>query len=887
MTLELTTEFTATQIGRQKIQITGENLTDKVADYVIKKGNSSVAIASVSVSADKKTAQLTTVSSTLATGKYSASFGKSDAYDFDVEAEKIDKVEIVGTDLVVANAGAQGDTATIKYRIINQFGEKMNGSVNATCSLGSTGVAAATRTTDGTVTVTLAAAATLDVTTGTLVLVDSTTGKSATAVVKVGAKVAINKVEVLGVYKTSGTTPEVATINTGDTASDFSVLFKAYDQYGVELKALPVAGTTVTVSGNTGLDKGVLSTNFATVKVGDETYFKIPLTAASLTAGTSTMTIVGNSVGLLASVDISVKEKVAVSDITIAMTDTLYVGTKTEVEYSAVDTNGDAVTSFDTLNALGTTPFNGNTDFAWERQNDGTAKLYLTPSQGQTFSEAAPTGTNSVTAVINVQVGTNVHTSTVKVYAQKTSTAIIGIDEDVATAALLGEAITFKQEDLIIQDQYGNVKTDDEVAADTLAQVIATKDSASTGFGAITTGNTAVAISGAKTTPVFAITADTETAGTAEITLKLQKRSNNSDIDNSDCLVTLRSTTIENVKDVTIKELPPLYVLDADGNNGNTANKDYLSQNVPLEVTGKLDGLTVNIPHTSYNVVSSTDHIAYSNGNISAKGATVLKDDKETSTTETLEIVLKDKAGTSVKQDVTISSIAPEVASVKKSGTSIAVSKKNSGHGASATIGYSDIVGSLEIEDQYKGYAKKYDGSNWNTAAFTADTPRVLFSNIPEGFTVAGNNTASAALTVGDDVTAKTYTVDVTLTYASGVTFSDTVVITVGASGTIQSANVTAPSAATVNEGSVTNKEAFVTAGSGSVSIGGSPVTGTFAVKSVVCKTAQGGAYSVGDAFDTAKNVKQNEVFTVTYTFTDTAGDYAVYEGTFDVTIQS
>ncbi|MEE3440481.1 hypothetical protein, partial [Ruminococcus sp.] len=472
-----------------------------------------------------------------------------------------------------------------------------------------------------------------------------------------------NKVDVLGLYDISGTTPKVAALNTSSDATKQELLFKAYDQYGNELSALKTEDVTITVSGNTGLEKATLGTLFETRTVNDQTYFAIPM-KGTLAKGTSVVTIVGNSVGLLSSTPIEVKAQVVVADLTITPSDTLYVGTKTEVNYVAKDTEGNEVTDYSKLNALLPASTFTNADFSWERQADGSAKLFIKPSVGEGKTLANnPSGTNSSTAVLTTQVGTNVHTITVAVFAKKVSTAIIGVKGDAAKVSIIGaQHLLFKQSDFIIQDQYGNLMTDAEVAANESGyKIVAVKEPGGKGFeDAIASNGTA--ISETETTTMFDVTTKATETGVSTYTFKLQN--GGTDIPNSDCQISLTAVGIDSITDITIADLPEMYVAV----DGNATNDAANSASIPLVVTGKYGALNVVINNAFYNVIGEdkpTTHLKYEAGTISATGADVLKDDNPSSVVETIEIVVNNSAGTSVKKNVTISSVAPAVKSVK------------------------------------------------------------------------------------------------------------------------------------------------------------------------------------------------------------------------------
>jgi len=133
-------------------------------------------------------------------------------------------------------------------------------------------------------------------------------------------------------------------------------------------------------------------------------------------------------------------------------------------------------------------------------------------------------------------------------------------------------------------------------------------------------------------------------------------------------------------------ELPTIFT---DGTSKST---------VDLNVTGKLGNLTVTIPSGSYKAIG-TEHLDTTTaGKVSGTGKVEDSNSNPTSKTETLEIVINNTEGTSIKQDVTVSSEARKVAKVAlDTGKELSASAS-----AEATIGYSDFSANLVITDQYE-----------------------------------------------------------------------------------------------------------------------------------------------------------------------------------------
>lgn len=774
--------FEAAQVGRQTIKVTGDDLTDKVADYVLKKGKSTVSIASVKLSDDKKSAIVTGASSNLTEGDYTICFNKGVEYPLTVKAETVDKIEVVGNTLVPTSDynGSDKKDVTVEFKVLNQFGEKMAGTITPTSTLGTATLATApTKDKNGVIKVTLTTAASLGVTKGTLVLVETATGKSTTAELVVGTKAAISKIDMLGLYDISDTNNAKAVdkMVTKDDPSKYALLVKAYDQYGNSLSTIKGGSSSpeATISVNGLSDLSIAANDYSdVVKVNGVDYIKIPFVSGTLnTAGKAVVTIVGNSVGLLAKQEITVEKKAEVEDLTIAPVDTLYVGTKTEVEFTAKDTTGKEVKDFKTLNALGADKFGGNGDFKWERQKDGSAKLFIEPSEkadSATFitgTSSAPTGKDSKSVVFMTTCGSNIHTYTIPVYAKKKATAIVGLNSNVAKAALVGgNALELKQEDFVIQDQYGNNMTADEVAArvsDGL-YIRAFKKASGTGFADTydTEATTIYTKIGGKSIPVFTCNTD-DTAGTSTFTFCLAtanaKSSEEGDnfVPNSDFDVTLQSVEMKNITDFEVSGVDSIYYK----NSTSTAN---VEDSVDLTVTGKSAGVIVNIPSTKYTIIESA-HIKVESQKIKTEASTGVDTDLKNDVKETIEVVIDNAEGTSIKKEITVSIVEPKATTIfdQKDLADDTLTKETAKK-------LNTLTSTAKVKNQY-GHESTIDLAN---ARATVD-----LSTVPSDWKVEFNNTANAAIKATSKSTTTEAYVDVTYTLSSGLTYTGTVKLTV------------------------------------------------------------------------------------------------------------
>lgn len=766
--------MTAEQTGYNTITVTGAELSDKAADYVIKRGNTPIAIGSLTPAEDKKSVKITSATNKLTEGDYTLAYGET-TVEFTVAKEAVTTIEYVGTDLVLAagDTGAQGDVATIKYHILNQFGEKMTGSIIPSSTLGTANVTTnTTRYSDGVVTVNLGVTCYVGVTTGVMNLTETNSGKTGSPVnVVVNSPAVLSAVEVLGIYDLSGTAPVKATLDTNCDPTDFAILLTAFDQYGDVFGDFDAtdaqADATITVAGASGL--GVALTDYSNnlTEINGVNYITVPFTGAMTgLTGTTYVNIIGNTKGLLQCLEVEVAQGVAIAEFSISPLDTLYVGSKGEVAYTAVDTNGDIVTDYNALSkALGAAAFNGNTDFAWERQADGSAKLFVTPTVGQSLAVGInpnQTNTASTTVVFQTKVGYSIKTEFFTVYEAKLPRNIVGIDADAPLAAIIGGNghVKLQAHQLKVVDQYGNVMSDFEFMGSTYKVGVVTTGAVTAFPAAAATTTAAVDWTNAyynASTVVFDYASNSSPLAVGNVTVQLMLADGTgAKIENSEYNVKLSAVSIESVGNFEIK---PLYnygasVVDARTNDNATAT------DAAITVVGKVGGLTVAIPTENYTLYGSK-HIVVTNNKY---GTVALRDayGNKTTATETIEVVIGNNAGTSVTLDVDLSSL-DAVPSLAYLNTTALTASATSGAAVSTGITYADFSGKIDVLDQY-GIAD-------------STVPRVQFTELPEGFYVEKNNTALATVKTVANMTGK-YAVPVTVYYGTTATYEGALIIT-------------------------------------------------------------------------------------------------------------
>ncbi|MEE3440491.1 hypothetical protein, partial [Ruminococcus sp.] len=452
--------------------------------YTVKKGTSStVTVTKVVLNADKTSASLTVNSSYLAETDYTVVVGAT-SLSFKGVAEKVTKIEIVGDKLVVTDVSGDSPsitTAAIEYYVLNQFGEKMEDTdINVTAAITGMSVDAGATTAakkgkNGVITLT---GKTADLTMGqkgSIVLVDRTNGINVSKVITLSNIATVTSAEYVGLYKDCNDDTNrklVTSFDDSATAGEYSLLFKVKDQYGNAVKASKLTRDEITVTANG--TAGLTATGaFYDVTINDEDYVAYTL-AGVPTVGVSTYTFVGNKTGLLANVTVNVTKQVSLASLKISPKETIYNNTPVEVEYTAVDTDGNEVTDYSKLSKLapvGTTfAVTSNRDttatgtFAWSQASDGKAVLTYKPS----YKDFAGSNNKETTLLpITVKCGTNnVQVYNFTVNYQKEATSIEGVDSTVALAAITKTGkIKLTMADFVIVDQYNNPLSDDEAAS--------------------------------------------------------------------------------------------------------------------------------------------------------------------------------------------------------------------------------------------------------------------------------------------------------------------------------------------------------------------------------------------------------------------------------------
>lgn len=558
----------------------------------------------------------------------------------------------------------------------------------------------------------------------------------------------MSNVEIVGVYKLNRNgVYEEATLTEGMKAADlasYKLLVAGKDQYGYEnLDSSKIALTAAGFPGLQATTPSAVRIN-TTLPYGPQymAYELSPIAAYTTTgiqAGTVNLLAVVTTSGQTSSATVEVAKAKKIASLSIGTT-TVYVGKANVLEYVAVDTEGNEVTSYEALKALNASPLDGGISYlpanvSFVRNVDGSAKLVYDATGAANVAIATP-------VPMTFRTPTNVFTNvTFTVMPKCVPTSIIGVDADtlLGVVGLTGEQVQILAKNLIVQDQYGNVMSDDAFAASGVTLKVT--NTVNTAFTTATSASISVA---SKNTVVVDADAINATYGYATMTIALWDTTNNKEVANSSTTVTVKAVAMDDLSNFEITDTGLLVA---------GATQD-------IDVTAYAGATLVKVPEAKYTVIGN---IAADADTVSVPGITVAVDGYTTKKVA-VNVVINNTAGTVVTKELEYSNIAPAVAYVvDNDGLENEVT--------ATTVNATTAKNFVTAITQY---------SNWTYMAGAmfgdATNARVAFSNLPFGATVDQNNTANATLYL-TNAQAGEYTIHVAITYANGVVYEYDLVV--------------------------------------------------------------------------------------------------------------
>ncbi|MGN0312502.1 MAG: hypothetical protein ACI4CC_06985 [Lachnospiraceae bacterium] len=575
-------------------------------DIKVKKGDTTPNVASVTSNGTEVTI---TLGSKITEGTYSVTY-KDVTLTVDTKDETLTTLETVGTNLVQTVAyDTSGPTyaqAVIGYRALNQYGERMAmpGTLSATSTFGTVAeTTAASAKRDGLLTVSgISQMMSIVGTSGSIVLVDQKVGVNSTTTVTYSANATTKEINFLGMYNT--TKGKMMDITAGDDAAEYQLVFDAKNQYGTDMTLAAFKADGITINPASILTNVTLDTTLSNVKevtIDDEKHLAIDAKFASgseATAGSIALNIVNSTMGIVGTATIQIGDGTLVKSISIAPKDTIYAEDANEMEFEVLDTEGNAITDYATLNTLidfGTDPL------SFDKQKDGSAKLYYTPAAtGYSGTNNRLSKPYTITVKGNPATASKlvVKTFTFNVYTTREPVAITGLASDVNRAAAFTNDIKFALSKLVIEDQYGNamnksMKNYPEAGDIHFAITDTTNASAFANASDAT-------LSSPDSYSRYTVATAGSAEGSATISLKYNEAltSDASNADYSFTIYSVDASKATNLKIAYVNYGYPIKISANDASAGLTVSN--------IVVTGTVGGKTCTIPTTQYVISGDT-----------------------------------------------------------------------------------------------------------------------------------------------------------------------------------------------------------------------------------------------------------------------------------------
>lgn len=488
---EAAAALSASITGAKKITVNFGKAVAEDTAIVIKKGTVAVNVDEVKFAEDKKSAVVTTTTK-LSKGDYTITVGDA-SVTLTAADEKVADINILSEtaprigDVNAAPTNDQAKRATVRYEVLNQYGERLTGKeLNVTASTGVpvNGTGKVTNnTTNGVGTFEITAANSQDFVPGAVVYITSVytaDGVVDNDSVTIGLASKADSIEFKGVYDTNKS--KLADLPAGFAANRYVLLYTVFDQYGNKISnpdddtANGVENLSFT-SNNPLFVSPTIDEYAVDATIEDSTYEAVLLAPGTSVANGGTVTIqaISTSTGKISTYTITAEAISIPKSFTMSAPSSIVAEDESvEIPFTAIDQYGNPVTEYeDFFDANGTSYLSLSPSYtevtensivdkrglALEAKDDGTAKLvYYAPSYGATKDTDYLTNLTSV--VLSSGNSSNVMIN-VKEFAVPTS--IVGIDSTKGVAVAANNSLTVKPEDLIIQDQYGRTIKDSKV----------------------------------------------------------------------------------------------------------------------------------------------------------------------------------------------------------------------------------------------------------------------------------------------------------------------------------------------------------------------------------------------------------------------------------------
>lgn len=642
---EETGDFKVTEIAAisaKEIKVNFNKAADNLtaADFSVKKGAVTASVASVKIADDKKSATIE-LAAKLTEGEYTVSVKNGEdtlTGSVKAEDEKIDKIEILSD---VAPISDDAKTATTSLKAFNQYGEDVTKTATSGLQL-TTNVGTADVDAKGVVTLTAAPTFKADDKV-VLTVVDKTTGTSTNKTITISDKAAASEVEVGALYNKDGKT---LSTDTDLDVDKFYVPVTVKDQYGNAVTNLTKAKDGITVT-NTNPAVATVGTKeeLTTLTIDGKETFVLPVKAV-LSTGTTNVLVIANASGKNSKGTVEVAKGVQLANISLAKPEgTISAGKELLLPLTVEDTTGKAVTTKKQLDEIK------------DKLSTSEGEIVEVAGKGLFVKVAANkvVANTPLTVVVSTSQSLKTATQTIVPVAKATAKVITGLKADVATAVRLGKTTTIKNTDLVVEDQYGQKLSDEELK--TLKFKVTT---ATTGDAApFTVGSSDAAIQHV----ITAKDADTVKTTSDKLTFKLDGTGETDPTKFADASAFEKTFTVTKDADFAsyeIKDVKPVKVTGSE----STFTVDAAYGQAFVVTAKTKSGETVELDANEYNV--SGDVAVASNKVKADQTIENLKasDFKDGVATKTVTVVIN-STGDTLTKDITLSTAAAKAEKVQ------------------------------------------------------------------------------------------------------------------------------------------------------------------------------------------------------------------------------
>ena len=686
---------------------------------------------------------------------------------------EVEKDETLTTFWIADNLVADSMDATtsgsIKYAALNQYGDKMvSNAPTVSCSFGTVGsIKAATATAEGKIPVTgINSVLAIEGVKGTVVLVGDM-GVTASKEITYSTFSKAVSVDIAGTYHVNSAT--MKNISEGDKPSEYELLFTAKDQYGYNLSADEISGVEVTViAGLTGVSTSGNISSFTPRTVKGVDYIAVPLAGTKAYAGDATLTIVNKYYGLLNSSSLTIGKKVDIANVTITADNGVYENQDNVMGYEIVDTNGNTVTDYATLNDSDVIDIRG-TGLRWEKNKDGSAKLIYTLSDlglanPNDNTDKAYT-TKSVTVKANPQTGGNyiVKTFSFTVNEKRVVKSVTGIAADTTTAISKTSTgnLTIASSKFVFVDQYSNKVVDGDKQCTAAVKGIVAGSTTGTDIGtAVYVADNGVFDVNIDVANAKIIATPSGIAGTATVYLKYDNDATSgknvtASPSNYDAKFTISAydTTGVDVSSIKIKSVNDGFTVTSSDAANATTMKNMLT------VVATVGGSETVIPADQYVIVK--------NENNSFGSEDDAKDVKTKTAKITVQVTTWDSSNTNIETQVSKEyEVSRDVAKLYKV-TGVVDAVSTASINSVTTFAADTFVNGFKFKNQYgigdcEVTDAKLTGAKQDSVVYNI---QLVATNNKTGYTISSDGLNSANVKIKE---AGTYTFKITATTLDG-----------------------------------------------------------------------------------------------------------------------